>query len=174
MDVKNLLLTGFIVLSALMLQAQDPTGNYNPFVAEGTIIPAPLPPNGTGVLSFKVGNTGDDALVLVTGKEMQLLITLSRGVPNNADPLAAIGGRYAGMFTWTYDGKSNTYTGVQKQTIPGGEVGYVTIQYKVTANSTPSGPQNCFKVKLTPPSYANTSNARDDDQVSSCTWTGLK
>ncbi|TRZ76714.1 MAG: HYR domain-containing protein, partial [Bacteroidetes bacterium] len=170
--------------------AQDPSGNYNPFVAQGTISPAPLFPaeyNGTGVVSFKVGNTGSDPLVWDANEpnhDVILVMTLSRGVPNVAPlnattALTVIGGSFASTFTWTYNVSTNTYQGRQNRTIPGLDQinftneGLITIQYKVTQNSPKTGPQNGFNVNLTPPPYAN-SNSQSDDQVSAYTWTEIR
>lgn len=151
--------------------------NYNPFVAQGVVSPAPLDnvaSNGTGIVSFLVGNTGDDPVTLVTNQEMLLIITLSRGIPNNADPIAAIGGTMASYFDWMYDPGTASYLGTQNKTIPdalNGGVGTVEITYKVTSNSVETDPQNGFNVNLTPPAYTNGVNSLNDDQVSSYTWT---
>jgi len=170
--------------------AQDPNGNYNPFVAQGIISPAPLLPaenNGTGIASFKVGNTGSDPLVWDANdpnNDMILVMTLSRGVPNvvpldATSALTVIGGSFASTFTWSYDVSTNTYQGRQNRTIPGLDLinftneGLITIQYKVTQNSPKIGPQNGFNVNLTPPPYTS-SNSQDDDQVSTYTWTELR
>lgn len=150
--------------------------NYNPFVAQGVISPSPLydvASNGTGQISFMVGNSGDDPLPLITNQEMMLVISLSRGVPNNLNPISALGGSFVGYFDWLYDGVTKSYLGTQNQTIPGalsGGVGYITIQYKVTLNSTALSPQNGFNVNVTPPPYTNGVNSLNDDQVSSYTW----
>jgi hypothetical protein len=46
------------------------------------------------------------------------------------DPLTAIGGNYASLFSWTYN--SGTYTGIQTGTIPDESSGNITISYRVT------------------------------------------
>lgn len=151
--------------------------NMNPFVAQGVVSPAPLDnlaSNGTGVVSFLVGNTGDDPLPLVANQEMLLVITLSRGVPNAVDPIAAVGGTMASYFDWIYDAMTLSYLGTQNQVIPdafSGGVGTIEILYKVTSNSLETNPQNGFNVNLTPPAYTNGINSLNDDQVSSYTWT---
>ncbi|MBL7766374.1 MAG: tandem-95 repeat protein [Chitinophagaceae bacterium] len=157
----------------MLLQAQ----NYNPFVAQGIVSPAPLADmvsQGIGMVSFNVGNTGSDPINLVPGQEMILVITLSRGIPNNPNPISAIGGTFAGYFNWLYDAGTKSYQGTQNQTIPdalNGGVGNITIQYRVLTNSINSNPQNGFNVNLTPPAFTNGINALNDDQVSSYTWT---
>lgn len=174
--MKKLLLLTIPLFLSVFVYGQ----NYNPFVAQGIVSPSPLldvASNGTGQLSFIVGNSGDDPLVLVANDSMILTINLSNGVPNNLNPLAALGGSFASYFNWTYNAGSNSYTGVQNQTMPGAldpvtfGAGYITIEYKVTSNSVSSNPQNGFIVTVTPPAYTNTINTVNDDQVSSYTWT---
>jgi hypothetical protein len=164
--------------------------NYNPFLAQGIIAPAPLNPveaNGIGTASFIVGNSGSSAMPLVANQEMLLVITLSRGLPNVTDPnnvaqvIASISGSFAGYFNWQYDPSIRTFLGTQNQTLPGFSLnpsdpvsaGYVIIPYKVTQNSPRDLPQNGFNVNITPPAYANGSNALGDDNVSSYTWTNV-
>lgn len=151
--------------------------NFNPFVTQALIGPAPLYnviSNGTGQISMIIGNSGDDALPLIVGQEMHVNITLSNGIPDNANPLAALAGTYASHFTWQYDSLTKTYSGIQNQTIGdalNGGVGAITIDYKVTANSTSALPQNGFSCTITPPSYTFISNTQFDDFGSSYTWT---
>ena len=167
--MKSIILTLIVAFTSLLIQAQ----NYNPFVAQGTVSPSPLSnviSNGTGQVSFLVGNSGDDPLPRVTGQEMLVVVSLSRGIPNNANPLLAIGGTFATYFTWQYDATTKTYLGTQNATIPGalsGGAGYITIAYKVTSNSIATNPQNGFNVNLTPPAYSNGINSLADDQVNS-------
>jgi hypothetical protein len=47
----------------------------------------------------------------------------------------------------------------------------VTIQYKVTVNSSQGTPANGFNVNLTPPAYTNGTNTTHDDAVSTYTFT---
>lgn len=154
--------------------------NYNPFVAQGIISPSPLfdvASNGSGLISLVVGNSGSDALPLVTNQEMLLTITLSRGVPNHINPLSAIGGTMASFFNWAYDPVTKSYLGIQNQSIPdgmNGGTGTLTIGYKVTSNSVSTSLQNGFNANLTPPAYTNGINTMNDDQVSSYTWTEMK
>jgi hypothetical protein len=171
--MKKIILTLIVAITSLLTQAQ----NYNPFVAQGIVSPSPLDRfemSGTGQVSFLVGNSGDDVLPKIAGQEMLLAITLSGGVPNNANPLLAIGGTFATYFTWQYNVTTKTYLGTQNATIPdalNGGVGDITIAYKVTSNSIAGNPQNGFNVNLTPPAYSNGINTISDDQVSSYTWT---
>ncbi len=110
------------LMSLPLSMAQSGTsGSYNPYLIQGTLTPAPLPPTefgGGGTLLFDVGNTGSSDLPAVANQEMRLTITLSRMVPATADPLAAIGGEGAAWFHWSYDSSIRTYTGTQKTTIP--------------------------------------------------------
>jgi hypothetical protein len=173
--MKRIIITLIIAFTSLLIQAQ----NFNPFLAQGIVSPSPLSnviSNGIGQVSFLVGNSGDDAMPLVAGQEMLLVVTLSRGIPNNANPLLAVGGSFATYFTWQYDAVSKTYLGTQNATIPdalNGGVGDITIAYKVTSNSLETNPQNGFNVNLTPPAYSNGINTLGDDKVSSYTWTVL-
>jgi hypothetical protein len=147
------------------------SGSYNPYLIQGTLTPAPLPPTefgGGGTLLFDVGNTGSSDLPAVANQEMRLTITLSRMVPATADPLAAIGGEGAAWFHWSYDSSIRTYTGTQKTTIPGNSRKTVTIAAKVAENSFQPA-SNGFNVNLQPPPYANP-QPTDDDTVSSYTY----
>lgn len=162
--MKKFLLTLLLASSAMAGIAQ----NYNPAVNSGTISPAPIV-NGFATCQFNVGNTGNDALTNLA-QPMVLIITLSYGVPNNADPIAAIGGTYAGRFNWLYDPVTRTYQGTQNQVIPSFGLGTITIAYKATQPSIPLNPQNGFNVNVIPPAYTNASNASGDDNVSSYTY----
>jgi len=149
----------------------NPGGSYNPYLIQGTLTPAPLLPvefGGIGVLSFDVGNTGSSDLPFVPGQEMRLTLTLSRGVPAAADPLAAVGGPGAEWFVWSYDSAIRTYTATQKATIPGDSRRTVTIGYQVAENSF-SPATNGFNLNLQPPPYANP-QPTDDDTVSAYTY----
>ncbi len=164
-----------IIFAAFALQAD--AQNYNPFVVQGQVSPAPMPAseqNGTAQLSFLVGNSGDDMLPLVTNQEMILIITLSRGIPDNANPIDALGGTFKSYFNWSYDVPTHTYSGIQNQNLPAalsGGVGNITIAYAATSNSSSGSPQNGFNVNLTPPPYTNGINSVNDDQLSSYTFT---
>ena len=167
-------------LLTLLLPLFSAAQNYNPFVAQGVISPSPLydvASGGSGQVSFLIGNSGDDDMPLIPNQEMLLVISLSRGIPNNVNPISAIGGSFASHFNWMYDGVTKTYLGTQNQTIPGalnGGVGNITISYQVTNNSQPLSPQNGFNVNVTPPPYTNGVNSLNDDQVSSYTWVESK
>jgi hypothetical protein len=150
--------------------------NYNPFVAQGIIAPAPITDqNGNAVLGFIVGNSGDNALPLVNNQEMLLVISLSRGVPNHAaDPVAALSGSFKSYFNWQYDSVTNSFLGTQNQLIPdalNGGVGDISIAYHVMTPSLIGSPQNGFNVNVTPPAYTIGINSVNDDQVSSYTYT---
>ena len=176
--MKKFILACTFFLATLFLIAQS----WNPYVSQGIISPAPLIQgqlNGTGVVSFNIGNTGSSPLVYdpdSSGNNMILVISLSRGLPNvnPLDPKTAsttIGGTWAKMFTWVYDLTLNTFTGVQNQTIPGQSQGSVEIQYKITQDSQKTQPKNGFKVNLVPPPYTQSKNSANDDVVSCYTWT---
>ena len=145
--------------------------NYNPAVAGGTITPAPIS-TGYANIQFTVGNTGNDPLSLTAhpGQPMLLVVSLSNGIPNNVNPLAAISGTFASKFTWQYDPAVKSYLGTQTQTIGGVSLGTIIIAYKVTVASTAANPNNGFNVNITPPGYTNASNAPGDDNVSSYTF----
>lgn len=167
----------FLLLSAffpLLLTAQNPDGDYNPYVNNAAISPTPLLPvqvNGTGTLSFIVGNNGSDPLDVFANQYITLTITLSYGAPGNANPLLAIGGTSAGLFSWSYN--SGTYTAVQSSPIPSGSSGTITISYAVIKNSAIPG-ANGFNVNISPAPYHTSSNSQNDDAVSSYTWTELR
>jgi hypothetical protein len=177
-DMKKSLLTIIMVFSTLFLMAAG-----NPYAAQGIVSPAPLLPwqlNGTGIVSFNVGNTSTEALPLVAGQEMILKICLSNGVPNitpltPANALLVMSGTGLEWFNWSYNVTSNCYTGVQNQTIPGLSQRPIIIQYKVTVNSPLGSPANGFNVNITPPAYTNgNGNASGDDNIASYTYTQAK
>lgn len=168
------LLTLLLLLSTSMLSAQNLDGNYNPYVNSGTISPSPLLPlqvNGTGIVSFNIGNTGSDPLEIFTDQFITLTITLSFGEPDNVDPIAAIGGTSKDYFSWTYN--AGTYTAIQTSVIPANSSGTITIDYKVTSNSASPG-SNGFNVNITPAPYQIGINSQDDDQVNSYTYTEIR
>jgi hypothetical protein len=170
--MKRLIIALTILVPSLMSMAQ--TNSWNPYVSQGVVSPAPLLPaefNGTGVLSFNVGNTGSSTLTLVANQEMTLVITLSKGIPNHpTDPIQALGGSALNYFTWSYNAPVRTYTGIQNQVIPGTWVGNITIQYKVVENTALLNAANGFNVNLQPPPYTNGVNSTSDDAVSSYTY----
>jgi len=176
--MKKVILACIIVFSASVVSA----GNWKPYVSQGIVSPALFMPwqlNGAGVVSFNVGNTGSDPINLVLNQEMKLVLTLSYGLPgvtplNATTALTVIGGTGAAWFTWSYNMMTNTYTGIQNQTIPAQSQGNITVLYKVTVNSQQGTPANGFNVNLTPPPYTNGINTTDDDAVSSYTFTQAK
>jgi hypothetical protein len=89
--MRKIFVSCYLVFASLSVPAQS----YNPYVNQGKVTPAPMLPvefNGEGILSFNVGNSGSNPLPLVANQEMTLAITLSYGIPGNADPLAALAG----------------------------------------------------------------------------------
>ncbi len=150
--------------------------NYNPAVWAPSINPAPIVNvAGTATFGFNIGNLGNDPMSLIAhpGDPLIVTITLSNGVPNNPDPIAALGGSFKSMFNWAYISAIKTYQGTQNQTINGignGGIGDITIAYKVTVPSTQANPQNGFNVNLTPPLYTIGINAPGDDAVSAYTY----
>ena len=161
---NNIIIFVAILMLSLISIAQD----INPYLVDSQILPKPLMPaefNGTGVVSFIVGNSGSDDMNLVANQEMKLTITLSYGVPNAANPVDAIGGTWSGYFDWSYNSGDNTFHAVQNQDIPsqvGGVSGTVTILYKVTENSKISNMNNGFAINIVPPAYAIYNNVLDD------------
>jgi hypothetical protein len=167
--MKRAILLLCFIFTSLFTSAQK----YNPYVNQGIISPAPLLPvefNGTGELLFNVGNSGSSSLPLVTNQEMTLIITLSNGIPDDIDPLAAMGGTWLSYFNWTYDAGITTYRGVQNQEISESTSGDITLSYKVIKNTLLSRASNGFNVNLQPPPYANGIQATEDDSVSSFTY----
>jgi len=70
-------------------------GSWNPYLSQGKITPAPLLPvqsNGSGMVSFIVGNTASDPIDLVTGQELEVIITFSKGIPGHENPIEALFG----------------------------------------------------------------------------------
>jgi len=160
--------------SSVFLAAQNPNGNYNPYVNEGVISPSPLWPleaDGKGTISFNIGNTGSDALEVFTDQYITLTITLSHGIPDHVNPISAISGSYADLFSWSYN--SGTYTGLQTGTIQASSSGTIEIAYSVAQNSPPPG-TNGFNVNIAPAPYQTTSNTQNDDAVSSYTYTEIR
>ncbi len=159
-------------LSPILLTAQNPNGNYNPYVDGATITPSPLVPlenGGRGVLGFNIGNSGTDLLKVYTDHYMILTITLSNGISEMEDPLSAISGSYAGHFSWSY--QDGTYTARQIGDIPPASEGDIKIAFEVAKNSSSPG-ANGFNVNITPSPYHTTSNIQGDDAVSTYTYTG--
>lgn len=160
-------------LAPVIVKAQNPEGNYNPFVDGGTISPAPLSPTeigGKGFIIFNIGNKGSDVLEVYPDHQMILTLTLSYGIPDNEDPLMAIGGSFASYFSWTYDSEFRTYSAVQTNDIPANSNGNIEIAFQVSINSSYPG-VNGFNVNITPSPYQTLSNVQADDAVSAYTFT---
>lgn len=173
--MNKMLMSFLITLCTLDLNGQNYFGSYNPYLNSGTIIPSPLWPveaDGTGTISFNVGNTGNSPLDVYPGNTIILSINLSYGVPVNNDPLLAIEGTFAGLFKWTYS--LGIYTGTQTSAIPANSSGNITIAYKVTQNSTYAIPRNGFSASLTPAPYQTLSNNTIDDVLSLYTYTEIR
>ncbi len=159
---------------AISATAQNPNGNYNPYVNSGTVEPSPLWPtevNGAGVVRFNIGNTGSDPLNVFDDQYITLTLTLSYGAPGNANPVDAVGGTAAGLFSWRFNG--DTYSATQVDAIPAGYSGTIEIAYRVTGNSSSPG-LNGFNVNISPAAYQTESNSQDDDAVSSYTYTEIR
>ena len=166
-------------LAATVVHAQGPS--YNPYLTQGfvdqtadgpggTLLPTEF--SGTGYLRFDVGNAGSDDIAMVQGDQMTLVITLSKGAPNAANPLDALGGPGSAWFSWQYDPAIKTYYATQIATIPGDSRATITIAYKMAKNSflgaSPSV-SNGFNVNIQPPGYTNP-QPTDDDSVSAYTY----
>jgi hypothetical protein len=167
--MKKLITLLFILMAAWVGHAQE----YNPFVSQGDMSPKPLLPvefGGTGTISFSIGNTGTLPLPLVANQEMTLVLTLANGVPDNVDPLAALGGPWVSYFDWTYNPAISTYSAIQNQEIPAQSSGTITVGYRVTVNTTQSVLGNGFNLNLQPPPYANGSNVGIDDATNGYTF----
>lgn len=172
--MNNVLTYIFILISfTLPLKAQNPAGSYNPYVNGGIISPAPLwtDANSSGVIAFNVGNTGSDPLQVYTDQQIVLTITLSQGEPDHINPLTAIGGSSAELFSWTYN--SGTFMGTQIATVPASSSGTITIDYKITQNSALPG-SNGFIARITAAPYQSISNTQNDDAVSSYTYAAIQ
>jgi large repetitive protein len=171
--MNRLLTTLILIICPFVLDAQS----YNPYVSGADVSPKPIWPveaGGTGTLSFNIGNTGSDPLIVYTGNQITLTITISNGEPDNADPLQALSGTSRNLFDWTYNSLTKTYSGLQTSIISANSVGSVTIAYKVTQNSTSGTPLNGLNVNLTPAAYQTTSNSTNDDFTSIYTWTEIR
>ena len=161
------------LLPLLVIMAQDPNGNYNPFVNGGTISPSPLiasEDGGKGTFSFNIGNKGSDPLKVFDNHKVMLTVTLSCCTPDNVDPLLAISGSYAELFNWNYNVQTVTYSGIQISELPANSSGSIEIAFKVTRNTSTPG-MNGFNVNIAPSPYQNISNKLNDDAFSSYTYT---
>jgi len=176
---------GLLILAA-HAQGSDPTKSWNPYLIQAiidqtttgsgsTLLPVEF--NGTGFARFDVGNTGSTDLHVEVGEEMRLVITLSKGVPDNVDPLAALSGDGVAWFKWEYYPDDKTYYATQKEVIPGKSRKTIIIAYKVAENSFLAAQptiSNGFNVNLQPPAYTGSYNDTIDDSVSSYTYVEAK
>lgn len=164
------LLTSLLLTGSVLSFGQT----YNPYVNLSSVNPAPLQPaeeNGTGTLTFHIGNSGTSDLYLDLVSPMLINLSLSRGVPNTLIPTNAISGTFASKFVWLYDVLSNSYQGTQIAPITAGSDGTITVSYKVTANSPIALPQNGFNVNIVPPAYSNGPNSTADDNINKYVYT---
>ncbi|MFA6058903.1 MAG: T9SS type A sorting domain-containing protein [Taibaiella sp.] len=164
------LLTSLLLTGSVLSFGQT----YNPYVNLSSVNPAPLQPaeeNGTGTLTFHIGNSGTSDLYLDLINPMLINLTLSRGVPDALIPISAVGGTFASKFVWLYDALSHSYLGTQIAPIAAGTDGTITVSYKVTANSSFAAPQNGFNVNIVPPAYSNGPNSTADDNINKYVYT---
>jgi len=178
--MRKIFLTILLGLTSIFLNAQA-NEDYAPYLSQGTVVPAPLLPlefNGSGILYFTMGNAGTQSPLHVDPTNpMEIAITLSNGVPDNANPLLALGGTWIDKFFWSYASGPNTYTGVQIAEIPVESQGSITIDYKVTTNTpiTPiSSPSNGFNANIQPSPYMVGINDTTDDSISSYTYVAAR
>lgn len=163
----------FFAVSLFYVTLFSGAQKWNPYVSQGSVNPSPLLPaefNGTGVLSFKVGNSGDSPITLKTNQEMTMIITLSYGIPDGNDPVNAVGGDWSDKFRWSYDPTLKSFTAIQTEDFPAGSSGTISIKYKVTSNSGESNASNGLNVNLQQPPYTIGVNYSDDDAISAYTY----
>jgi GEVED domain len=170
---------GLFAANAQQPNPPPPGGSYNPYLVQGFVAPAPMLPvefNGTGTLTFDVGNTGSSDIVWVANQSMLVTLSLSYGVPNVADPndpvqaITAVTGPGAAFFSWEYFPAQKTFRGTQKATIPGGARETINIAYKVAQNSfITESYKNGFNSNISPPGYTNP-QPTDDDTVAAYTY----
>ena len=156
----------FFLVSSLVINAQE----YNPYVGNGSISPSPLLPaeaGGAGLLTFTIGNSGTGPLDILTGNSMTIAVELFLGEPDDANPLAALGGSAVTLFSWQYN--NGKYTGKQTVVIQPGFTGTITVDYRVLMNSAQNNPKNGFSATIDPGPYQGNSNL--DDKVEVLTWT---
>jgi hypothetical protein len=164
------LLTSILLAGSVLSFGQT----YNPYVNLSSVNPSPLQPaeeNGTGLLTFHIGNSGTADLFVPAVSPMLVNISLSRGVPDALIPTNAIGGTFASKFLWLYDVLSNSYQGVQIAPITAGSDGTITVNYKVLQNSPLALPQNGFNVNIVPSAYSNGPNSTSDDNINKYVYT---
>ena len=141
--------------------------SYNPLVTWGQVNPSPLPSTGIGKLSFLIGNSGQDSIPVVEGQELTMVITLSRGIPNNSNPLDALCGTFVDKFVWTYNPATTTYFAKQVKTLPAALLGDINIQYRATRFDTDSNGFNC---NLQTPAFTRGYDNQDDNVTHAYTY----
>lgn len=160
-----------LLLIPVVLSAQD----YNPFVANSSIAPAPVvevQSNGSALFNFTIGNRGTSAMPVTASQALKVSISLLRGVPNTVgSPPDGVRGPWAQYFSWTWNSFVKTLVGTQILPIPASDSGTISIDYLVTSNSGSASPQNGFNLNLVPPPYAVGSNLQADDNVNAFTYT---
>lgn len=173
---------GVFAQTGAPLPETHPEANYDPFVAYAIIGPAPLLPmefNGTGVFRFAAGTNGQTPLPYPNPNNpndvMTVVVSLANGVPNVNNPndpldaLNALGGPGKDLWSWQYNVTFKTFTGTQRQTIPGYTYPEVTIQYRVARNTFITNAFNGANVNIQPPGYTNP-QPLDNDAASSYTY----
>jgi hypothetical protein len=170
--MKKVLIACSIVFFAVFANAQS----WNPYVNQGIVSSVMLPSefDGSGEVSFNIGNTGSDPISFKQNDSkdnLSFVVTLKNGVPDKNNPVASIGGTWKSFFDWSYDSANNTFTAVQKRTIPGSAQGSITLNYKVTDNTAMAAAANGFMVNLKTPAYMAGRNNSQDDVVSSYSFT---
>jgi hypothetical protein len=171
--MKKLLTAALLISGSALSYGQM----YNPYVNLSSINPSPLQPaeeNGTGTLTFHVGNSGTTELFVPVSSPMYINVSLTKGIPMDTAALVAItnvSGTYANKFTWVYLSSLNAFQGTQVAPLPAGGDGTITINYKVTQNSSISLPQNGFNVNVVPPAYSNGFNTTTDDAINKYVYT---
>jgi len=170
--MKKVIIVCSIVFLAMFTNAQS----WNPYVNQGIVSSVMLPSeyDGSGEISFNIGNTGSDPIPYKQNdskENLSFVVTLKNGVPDKNNPVASIGGTWKSFFDWSYDSANNTFTAVQKRTIPGSDQGSITLGYKVTDNTSMVAAANGFMVNLKTPAYMAGKNNSQDDAVSSYSFT---
>lgn len=170
---KHIIILSFLFINAVAF------GQYDPFVSNTTVTPAPFKYVGqTGQLSMTVGNNGrcpmnrqneipcdqDDCKYIVKiclnrTASVNTIEPLTGTNPSSA--LNSISGTFAGKFNWTYfDGgtDANCFIGIQKPS-PTGDIGAfssgtILINIVFSQPSTSANPLDGFKVNVVPTYYS--------------------
>ena len=171
--MKKIIIIAYLVVMVFMANAQS----WNPYVNQGMMSPDPVLPTefeGTGVISFNLGNTGSSMLMYDgtnSDNNLKVVISLSNGILDSKNPAEAISGSWKNLFSWSYDATANTIIGMQSSNISGDSQGTLTVDYEVLNNTSVSVVGNGFGVELQTPSYMAATNHSQDDLVSSYTFT---